>query len=434
MKCLKIACLIAIVACSAFSAFAQGLPVASKPEEVGFSSERLSRIRTAFQAEVDKGVIPGAVILVARRGKVAYFEAIGFQNRENKKNMKPDAIFRIASMSKPLASVAVMMLVEEGKIQLLDPVSRYLPEIKNLQVGVEKSNDATGSRELVLEPAQREMTIQDLLRHTSGLTYGIFGKSLVKQAYLAANLFDGNQTLAEFVSKIAKLPLAHQPGSTWDYSHSTDVLGRVAEVVSGQSFDQFIAERITKPLGLSDTGFYVRQEQVARLAEPQIDPTTGKRWPMADVTSRPNYLSGGAGMVSTASDYARFAQMLLNGGVLGGTRLLSPKTIEFMTSDHLWPGIAFSPTTLDLLEPLGIAPTPKTGQSFGLGFMIRTETGRNQMPGSSGSFYWVGIWGTAFWIDPKEQLVAVLMMQATPTQARYYRSVVRNVVYQAMID
>jgi CubicO group peptidase (beta-lactamase class C family) len=405
MTSLKTACLVAFAACIAFLAFAQGLPVASKPEEVGFSSERLSRIRTAFQTDVDKGVIPGAVILIARRHKVAYFDAVGFQNRENKDVMKTNAIFRIASMSKPLACVAVMMLVEEGKIQLLDPVSRYLPEMKNLQVGVEKSNDGTGNRELILESAQREMTIQDLLRHTSGLTYGIFGKSLVKQAYLGANLLDPNQTLAEFVSKIAKLPLAHQPGTTWDYSHSTDVLGRVVEVVSGQNFDQFVADRITKPLSLSDTGFYVPQEKLPRLAEPQIDQTTGKRWPMADVSSRPNYMSGGAGMVSTASDYARFAEMLLNGGELEGVRLLSPKTIEFMTSDHLWPGIAFSPTTLDLLEPIGIAPTPKTGQSFGLGLMIRTETGRNQMPGSSGTFYWVGIWGTAFWVDPKEQLM-----------------------------
>src|SRR5215831_3686450 len=407
MKCFKIACLVAFAACIAFSVFAQGLPVASKPEEVGFSSERLSRIRAAFQTDIDKGVIPGAVILIARWHKVAYFDAVGFQNRENKEVMKTDAIFRIASMSKPLASVAVMMLVEEGKIQLLDAVSRYLPEMKNLKVGVEKINDATGNRDLVLEPTQREMTIQDLLRHTSGLTYGIFGKSLVKQAYLGANLFDPNQTLAELVSKIAKLPLAHQPGTTWDYSHSTDVLGRVVEVVSGQSFDQFVTDRIAKPLGLSDTGFYVPQEKLSRLAEPQIDPTTGKRWPMADVSSRPNYMSGGAGMVSTASDYTRFAEMLLNGGELEGVRLLSPKIIEFMTSDHLWPDIAFSPTTLDLLEPLGIAPTPKTGQSFGLGFMIRTQTGRNQMPGSSGTFYWVGIWDTAFWVDPEEQLIAV---------------------------
>jgi CubicO group peptidase (beta-lactamase class C family) len=434
MKHFRIFWLAAILTTVALSAHAEQLSLASKPDQVGFSAERLDRIRATFQTDVDKGAIPGAVVLIARGHKIALFEAIGFQNRENKEIMKRDAIFRIASMSKPLASVAAMMLVEEGKIQLLDPVSRYLPEMKNLQVGVEKINETTGNRELVLEPTQREMTIQDLLRHTSGLTYGIFGKSLVKQVYLAANLFDPKQTLAEFVSKISKLPLAFQPGTTWEYSHSTDVLGRVVEIVSGQSFDRFIADRITNPLGLADTGFYVPQEKLQRLAEPQIDPASGKRPSMADVSSRPNYMSGGAGMVSTAADYYRFAQMLLNGGQVDGIRLLSPKTVEYMTSDHLWPDVLFSPTTLDLLEPLGIAPTPKTGQTFGLGFMIRTQTGRNQMLGTSGTFYWVGIWGTAFWVDPKEQLVAVLMVQAAPAQARYYRSLFRNLVYQAIIE
>jgi CubicO group peptidase (beta-lactamase class C family) len=396
MKHFKIVWFAAFLTLSAVSAYAGQLQLAGKPEEVGFSAKRLARIRATFQAVVDQGAIPGAVILIARRDKIAYFEAIGFQNRENQEAMKVDAIFRIASMTKPFASVAVMMLVEEGKIQLLDPVSRYLPEMNNLRVGIEKIDDTTGNRELVLKPAQREMTIQDLLRHTSGLTYGIFGASLVKQAYLAANFFDPKQTLAEFVSKISKLPLAFQPGTTWEYSHSTDVLGRVVEVVSGQSLDRFIADRITNPLGLADTGFYVPQEKLERLAEPQIDPASGKRPLMADVSSRPNLISGGSGMVSTAADYFRFAQMLLNGGELDGVRLLSPKTVEYMISDHLWPDVAFSPTTLDLFEPLGIAPTPKTGQTFGLGFMIRTQTGRNQMLGTSaitGSAYGVQLFG-----------------------------------------
>ena len=209
--------------------------------------------------------------------------------------------------------------------------------MKGLKVGVEKTDAAGGNAELSLEPAQREMTIQDLLRHTSGLTYGVFGKSLVKQKYNDANLFDANQTLAEFTSKLAKLPLAHQPGTMWDYSMSTDVLGRVVEVVSGMPFDQFVAERITKPLGMSSTGFYVTGEDIGRIAEPQIDPETQKRPAVIDVTKRPNWLSGGGGMVSTAADYMRFTQMLLNGGVLDGTRLLSPKTVAFMTSDHLPP-------------------------------------------------------------------------------------------------
>ena len=430
----RIICMSAIATCIAFSSLAQGLPKANKPEDVGFSSERLKRVTDAFQSEVDKGAIPGAVVLIARNGKIAYLEAFGFQNRENKEPMKTDAIFRIASMSKPITSVAVMMLVEEGKIQLLDPVSHYLPEFKGVQVGVEKLNTTTGNSELIGEPPRQEMTIQDLLRHTSGLTYGIFGKSLVKQAYNEANLFDRNQTLAEFVSKIAKLPLAYHPGTTWEYSHSTDVLGRIVEVVSGVTLDQFVADRIAKPLGLSDTGFYVPTEKLDRLAETQIDPTTGKRWPTFDVTNRPNWLAGGSGMVSTASDYVRFAQMLLNGGELDQVRLLSPRTVSFMTSDHLWPGVAFSPVTLNLFEPLGIAPTPKVGQGFGLGFVVRTQEGRNPMPGSPGEYFWAGIWGTAFWVDPKEKLITVLMMQAAPLQARYYRSLIRNLTSQALIE
>ena len=434
MRFRRIICMSAIATCIAFSSFAQGLPKANKPEDVGFSSERLKRVTDAFQSEVDKGAIPGAVVLIARNGKIAYLEAFGFQNRENKEPMKTDAIFRIASMSKPITSVAVMMLVEEGKIQLLDPVSHYLPEFKGVQVGVEKLNTTTGNSELVGEPPRQEMTIQDLLRHTSGLTYGIFGKSLVKQAYNEANLFDRNQTLAEFVSKIAKLPLAYHPGTTWEYGHSTDVLGRIVEVVSGVTLDQFVADRIAKPLGLSDTGFYVPAKRLDRLAETQIDPTTGRKWPTFDVTNRPNWLAGGSGMVSTAGDYVRFAQMLLNGGELDQVRLLSPRTVSFMTSDHLWPGVAFSPVTLNLFEPLGIAPTPKVGQGFGLGFVIRTQEGRNPMPGSPGEYFWAGIWGTAFWVDPKEKLITVLMMQAAPLQARYYRSLIRNLTSQALIE
>jgi CubicO group peptidase (beta-lactamase class C family) len=430
----RIICMSAIATCIAFSSLAQGLPKANKPEDVGFSSERLKRVTDAFRSEVDKGAIPGAVVLIARNGKIAYLEAFGFQNRESKKAMTTDAIFRIASMSKPITSVAVMMLVEEGKIQLLDPVSRYLPEFKGVQVGVERLNTTTGNSELIGEPPRQEMTVQDLLRHTSGLTYGIFGKSLVKQAYNEANLFDRNQTLAEFVSKIAKLPLAYHPGTTWEYSHSTDVLGRIVEVVSGVTLDQFVADRIAKPLGLFDTGFYVPAEKLDRLAETQIDPTTGKRWPTFDVTNRPNWLAGGSGMVSTASDYVRFAQMLLNGGQLDQVRLLSPRTVSFMTSDHLWPGVAFSPVTLNLFEPLGIAPTPKVGQGFGLGFVVRMQEGRNPMPGSPGEYFWAGIWGTSFWVDPKEKLITVLMMQAAPLQARYYRSLIRNLTSQALIE
>jgi CubicO group peptidase (beta-lactamase class C family) len=383
MKFRNVICMSALATCIAFSALAQGLPKASQPETVGFSSERLQRLTSTFQADVDKGATPGAVVLIARNGKVAYFKAFGFQNREKRVSMKTDAIFKVASMTKPLTSVAAMMLVEEGKLQLLDPVSIYLPEFKNLQVGVEKVNPTTGNPELSLEPARREMTVQDLMRHTSGLTYGVFGKSLVKQAYNDAKLFDQNQTLAELVSKLSKLPLASQPGTTWDYSMSTDVLGRIIEVVSGVSLDQFIADRIVKPIRLSDTAFNLDAEKLGRLAQPQVDPATGKpplMWP--DLTKGVNWMSGGGGMVSTASDYARFAQMMLNGGELNGVHLLSPRTVAFMTSDHLPPGIAFSQVTLVGFHAAAVAPTPEDGQGFGLGFAVRNQAGRNPLPGS----------------------------------------------------
>lgn len=433
MKFRNLACMSAVATCIAFSAFAQGLPKADSPEQLGFSSERLQRLTNVFQTDVDEGLIPGAVVLIARNGKIAYYQAFGFQDREKHVPMSTDAIFRIASMSKPITSVAVMMLVEEGKIQLFDPVSVYLPELKGLEVGVEKTT-AAGATELVREPAQREMTIQDLLRHTSGLTYGVFGKSLVKQAYLDANLFDRNQTLGEFITKLAKVPLAHQPGTMWDYSMSIDVLGRVVEVVSGLPFDQFVAERIAKPLGLSDTGFYVANDKTARIAEPQIDSSTGKRPVTIDVTSRPNWLSGGGGMVSTASDYVRFAQMLLNGGELDGARLLSPTTVGYMTSDQLPPDITYSRETLTLFEPYGMAPTPRDGQGFGLGFAVRTQPGRTPLTGSAGEFYWGGIYGTYFWVDPKQKLTAVMMMQVGAAYRSHYRSLIRNLVYQALVN
>jgi CubicO group peptidase (beta-lactamase class C family) len=434
MKFGEVICMSAVATCIAFSALAQGLPKASQPEDVGFSSERLKRVTSAFQTDVDKGTIPGAVVLIARNGKVAYLEAIGFQDREKKVPMSTDAIFQIASMTKPFTSVAIMMLVEEGKILLSDPASVYLPEFKTLQVGVEKINVATGNAELSLEPAQRQMTIQDLLRHTSGLTYSFLGKSLVKEAYSEAKVFDPNQTLAEFVTKLSKLPLAHQPGTTWDYSMSTDVLGRIVEVVSGVPFDQFIADRIVKPLRLSDTGFFVAEEKAGRVARPQVDPATGKPPPIADVTKRPNWMSGGGGMVSTASDYVRFSQMLLNGGELDGARLLSPHTVALMTSDQTPPDIAYSREALQIFEPLGIAPTPRDGQGFGLGFMVRTRTGQNMVPGSPGVFYWQGAWGTAFWVDPKEKLIAVLLVQVPLLQGPHYQSLIRNLVYQALMN
>jgi CubicO group peptidase (beta-lactamase class C family) len=326
-----------------------------------------------------------------------------------------------------------MMLAEEGKIQLPIPVSQYLPEFKDLKVGVEKKDPATGKAELILETPSRPITVQDLLRHTSGITYSFIGKSLIKDRYNAAKVFDRDQTIAELVTKLSQLPLQYHPGTTWDYSMSTDVLGRLVEVVSGVAFDTFVEERITKPLNLTDTGFWAKEaEQQNRIAEPQVNPATGKRPPgIADVTKRPRFVSGGGGMVSTAYDYARFCLMLHNGGTLDGVRLVSPKTIEHMISNHIPPGYKYSTSVeSQLFWP---SPSMETGQGFGLGFAINSEPERSPLPGSKGLYYWNGILGTHFWVDPKEQIISVLMMQA-PAQNFPYTYRMRHFVYQALLD
>jgi CubicO group peptidase (beta-lactamase class C family) len=409
---------------------AQELQRAGRPEDVGLSSERLRRLSATIQRDIDQKEIPGVVVAIGRRGKVAYLEAIGFRDREASAPMPIDAIHRIASMTKPLTSVAVMMLVEEGRINLTDPVARHLPELKDVRVGVEKTDDARASQ-LVLELPLRPMTVHDLLRHTSGLTYGVFGKSLVKDQYRAANVMDRQQTNAEFVTKLARLPLHYHPGTTWEYSVSTDVLGRIVEVVSGLPLDRFLAERLTTPLGMRDTGFWIEQAGGhARLAEPQIDPATGKRPAMPDVTRRPTWLSGGGGMVSTAPDYARFAQFLLDGGVLNGASLLSRKTVEYMAADHLTSAMRVNGFPIAAIDTRA-----ENGGGFGLGFAVRVSLGRSAVSGSVGDFGWVGIWGTQFWVDPKEQLYVVMMLQtgSDSTRVRYW-TLLRNLVYQAITD
>jgi CubicO group peptidase (beta-lactamase class C family) len=403
------------------------MPRADKPEEVGLTSARLQRLHDALKADIDKGSVPGAVALVARRGKIASFEALGFRDREAGAAMKADAIFRIASMTKPFTSVATMMLAEEGKLLISDPVVRYVPELSGLKVAIDSDN--ASAKKLATEPLRREMTVQDLLRHTSGLTYAHLAGPLLKRAYEGANVVDEKQTNAEMVVKLAKVPLAYQPGSTWQYGMSTDVLGRVVEAASGMNLDRFIVERICKPLGLADTGFGPIDAE--RAAQPQIESASGKRPPMREVIARPNWISGGSALLSTAGDYVRFCQMLLNGGDLGGTRLLSPATIALMTSDHLTPDFRRSPSTPILFGAL--APLPEFGLGFGLGFAVRTHAGRNPLPGSVGDYSWSGVTGTYFWIDPSQQLIAVLMMQA-PVQRLHYRYLMRTLVYQAIID
>jgi CubicO group peptidase (beta-lactamase class C family) len=419
-----------ILVCWAGSVLGQSLPKSKRPEDVDFSSERLARITKFFQGDIDKGAIPGATLLVSREGQLVYFQALGYQDREKSIPMKPDAIFRIASMTKPITSVAVMMLAEEGKIDLLAPVSQYLPEFKDVKVGVEKIDSSTGKPALSLEDPRRQMTVQDLLRHTSGLVYGPFGNSLVYQAYNKADLFDNNQTLAEFVTKLSKLPLAHQPGTVWEYGMSTDVLGRIVEVVSGVPLDQFVEERITKLLGMHDTAFYLSAAQAPRLAELQVDPSTGKRPGASSVDNltkeKQKWISGGGGLLSTASDYARFCRMLLNAGELNGVVLLSPKAIAVMTSDHLPPSILRSGYE-------DMAPTLEMGQSFGLGFAVRTDVGHSPLSGSVGDYFWAGAYGTYFWVDPQAKIFAVMMVQMPFPQSGYYRRAFRELVYGALL-
>ncbi len=416
-------------------ASAQGIPQATNPGKVGLSKERLQRISAWIQGDVEKGIVPGAVVMVLRKGKIAYYEAFGYQDKEKKIPMKRDSIFRVASMTKPFTSLAIMMLAEEGKIQLPVPVSRYLPEFKDLKVGVEKIDPAAAKTELALETPAREMTVLDLLRHTSGLTYAFTGKSMVKDRYNEAKATDRNQTNAELVTKLSKLPLQYHPGTTWDYSQSTDVLARIVEVISGGEFDTFIAERIAKPLKLTDTGFWVEgAERQARIAEPQVDPATGQRHPWVfDATKKPKWLSGGGGIVSTTRDYARLCLMFLNGGVLDGVRLVSRKTVENMTSNHIPPGCKSAyPIQVQIAWP---SPSLETGQGFGLGFAINCEPGLSPLPGSKGDYYWTGIYGTYFWIDPKEQLIAIIMIQAPPmTLGRPYQYRMRHYVYGAISD
>ncbi len=421
------------VACAAlcllsFGVMAQGLPRAKSPEEVGLSGERLKRLTETFKAEIGKGTMPGAVLLVARRGKVAYYEAMGVRDPQTNDAMPADAVFRLASMTKPFVSVAAMMLVEEGRLVLTDPVSRYLPEFKSVQVGVEQK-DASGQPRLVLEPARREMTIQDLLRHTAGLTYGQFGeKTLVKREYDKAEMSSLELTTPEFITRLSKLPLAHQPGSTWDYSVATDVLGRVLEVIHGQDLDTILREHIAKPLGLRDAGFSVPPANQARIAEPFVDKTTGRRLLPRDVSAPPKRFGGGGGMVATAADYVRFCQMLLNGGQLDGVRLLSKNTVALMTANHLPENIAY---TMPFFMHGTSVPSSAVGQGWGLGFAVRTEQGKNPLHGSVGEYYY-GASGTGFWIDPKEQLIAVMMVQA-PAQQRL-RALMRQLVHQAIVN
>ena len=412
------------LALSAVAASAADLPSAS-PESVGLSSERLARIGKALAGEIEKGQYPGAVVLVARKGKVAYFEAFGTLDPATGKPMTKDAIFRLYSMTKPYTSVAAMMLVEEGRLRLTDPVSKYLPAFARLEVSVASADPATGAVKYTNVAADREVTIQDLLRHTSGLVYGSFtANAKIKELYAKEGVDWKDVTPAEQIERLAKVPLAHQPGSTFEYGLSVDVLGRVIEVITGAPLGQFLEERIFKPLAMTDSSFLVPQEKVSRLAQPfATDPATNTPIALLDVTVPQKNDAGGAGTAGTAADYARFLQMMINGGQLDGVRLLSRTTVRYMTSDHL--GDAKGAGSVALLPGMG----------FGLGFAVRRENGLFEVTGSAGEYFWAGAAGTGFYVDPKEDLICVWMTQGQPGMARRYdRYLFKQLVYQAIND
>jgi CubicO group peptidase (beta-lactamase class C family) len=402
-------------------AFAEEATTA-QPKAAGLSSAGLARLDAYLKNEIAENKLPGAVMMIQRDGKTAYFNSFGVRDPGTKEPMTPDTIFRIYSMSKPITTVAAMMLVEEGKLQLDAPLSKYIPAFANVKVGVERKAE-DGSLALDMVAAKRPITIQDLMRHTSGLTYGFFGEGLVKKAYVDAHVFADDVDNAEFAERLAKLPLAYQPGTTWDYSHSVDILGRVIEVVSGQSLFQFEKERLLDPLGMKDTSFYVTDPaKKPLLAEPfPNDRTIGTDAVMNDPRIARKWESGGGGMVSTIGDYARFAQMMLQGGTLDGKRYLSPKTVAYMGSNHIGPGSGVVPGPYYL---------PGPGFGFGLGFAVRTEAGVSPMEGSVGEMNWSGAGGTTFWIDPKENMFVVFMAQ-TPSQRMRLRIALKNIVYGA---
>ena len=404
--------------------WAQGLPTA-KLEAVGLSSERLERVSRALRSEIEAGKFPGAVALVARKGHVVYFESFGVRDPASGAPMGKDAIFRLYSMTKPFASVAAMMLMENGNLLLSDPVAKFLPQLAKREVSVSQLDPATGKVVDSVVPADRDMTIQDLLRHTSGLVYGSFTPNQqIKELYAKNGVDWANVTPEEQIERLGKVPLAHQPGTTWEYSLSTDVLGRVVEKVSGQPLGRFLDEWVFGPLKMPDTSFVVPAAKLGRLAQPfAIEPSTGQPIKLVDVTVPPKNDAGGAGSASTAADYARFLQMLLNGGQLDGRRLLSPTTVAFMTSDHLGPM---------KIVPLGGVGT---GYGFGLGFAVRTTPGIAGVSGSVGEYRWGGAAGTAFWVDPKEEMITVLMLQGAPGPARGYTSTLfRQMVRQAIVE
>ena len=391
----------------------------ARPESVGMSSARLARIGETLKADVDKGKLPGAVVAVARNGKLVYYEAIGWRDKEANAPMPKDAIFSIASMTKPMSSVALMQLFEEGKVLVSDPVGKHLPMLANMRV----APDPEKPGETV--PAVRQMTVQDILRHTSGLLYGGRGTSALHKMYPPSSALSGtNMTSEEFLAKLGGNPLAYQPGTVWDYSLATDVVGLTVEAARGRKLGAVLDERIWTPLGMVDTSFTIPAGKHNRYARWfAIDPGTGKPDYVLNLTQPLKFECGGGCGASTAGDYVRFGQMLLDKGTLGGAHILSKKTVEYMTSDHIGPEVNNRIT----------ATVPyMNGYGFGLGFAVRRTDGIGGAIGSAGEFTWGGAYGTSFWVDPKEQLVVVVMSHSPASYRGSLRPLITALVYQAI--
>jgi len=402
---------------------AQSLPQVS-PAQVGLSQERLNRIRPAMERDIAQGEMAGAIGLIARHGKIAYFEAYGMADREADKPMAKDAIFRMYSMTKAVVAVSVMTLYEEGRFSLHDSIAKFLPEFAHMKVAVEKTDPATGKSSYSTVPAARDITILDLMRHTSGLNYagprGEAGELIYKKV-----LGDMHYPLSEFIRRLASAPLVHQPGTVWDYSYSIDVLARLVEVVSGKSIDEYFSEHIFKPLHMVDTGYYVPEAKWNRLAvlyTPYPGGTAQRSNSPAQESykKKPVLMMGGSGLVSTASDYARFVQMLLNGGELDDVRILSPKTVDLMRSNLLG----------DLPSVNNV--NGRVGYGFGLTFAVNLGIDKTSAIGSKGEYNWGGAAGTAFWIDPKEDMIGVFMVQVMPQ--RTVKDQFKQLAYQAIVS
>jgi CubicO group peptidase (beta-lactamase class C family) len=388
----------------------------SEPREVKLSAEKLATLKPALQALVDAKKMAGAVVLVARHGKVAYVESIGYRDLASKAPMTDDTIFAIASMTKPITCVGVMMLIEEGKLGLDDPVGKYLPALKEMRVLGDAKDDTEGA--IATIPAKRAVTVRDLLSHTAGFSYGaalLSPSARLDRSYEKAGIGSGrNKTIAELVERLGQVPLAHQPGEGWTYGFSHDVLGRLIEVVSGQSFDAYLQDRILKPLDMHDTFFLVPESKRDRVATIYRKDDAGKLNPLSQNYGSATFFSGGGGLFSTARDYARFAQMLKNGGELEGTRIIKPETISEMTTNQIGKRFAF------------------IVMKYGLGFGLVQTAGRGAEKPVLHRYFWAGLYSTHFWIDPRNDVVAVLLTQVLPTNSAGADGILLSVVNSAI--